>query len=164
MKRRLSTAALLALAVAVFACAPAEEPEPVEEPEVDDAAVIEGNVSAFEAAYNAKDADAVAARYTADGIRMPPNAPANVGGEAIRAAYDETFAQAEVELSLGLDEIEVAGDIAYIRGTYEVAITPEGGEAQGDNGKWINILERQADGCWLISHAIFNSNNPIEGT
>lgn len=54
-----------------------------------------------------------------------------------------------------LVEYGVEGDLAYQIGTYAIkdANPPE-------EGKFVNILKRQADGTWKVSVSIFNSDKP----
>jgi ketosteroid isomerase-like protein len=57
------------------------------------------------------------------------------------------------------EEVRVAGDWAYSRGTYSATLTPKaGGEPREDSGKYLTILERQSDGSWKIARDCFNSN------
>ena len=113
------------------------------------------------AALNDGDVDAWVAAFTEDGAQMPPNAPANLGRESIRAWSQAFLAPFRVEFTLAVDEVQVAGDWAFERGTYTITLTPKtGGEPLQDIGKYITIYERQSSGAWGMSRDIWNSNNP----
>ncbi|MCH7939879.1 MAG: nuclear transport factor 2 family protein [Candidatus Marinimicrobia bacterium] len=59
------------------------------------------------------------------------------------------------------EEVRVAGDWAFARGTYTAILTPKaGGETIDIDGKYLTILERQVDGSWKIFRDCFNSNVP----
>ena len=113
------------------------------------------------AALNDGDVDAWVAAFTDGGVQMPPNAPANLGSESIRAWSQTFLAPFRAAFTLVVDEVRVAGDWAFERGTYTINLTPKaGGEPMQDIGKYITIYERQPGGTWSIARDIWNSNNP----
>ncbi|MFZ3014402.1 MAG: nuclear transport factor 2 family protein [Nitrospira sp.] len=113
------------------------------------------------AAVNDGDVDAWVATFTDDGVQMPPNAPANLGSERIRAWSQAFLAPFRVQFTLFVDEVQAAGHWAFERGAYKINLTPKvGGEAIQDIGKYITVYERQPAGAWKIARDIWNSNNP----
>ena len=153
------------LAVTIVACAP----PPAEEAMVDKGTAKQADLDAitqlsdgFVTAMNAGDIESLVGSFTDDAIRMPPNEPSIVGAAALRSYFQALHEQSDSTVTVLLDETEVAGEWAYSRGTYTVEIQPKGeGEPEQDNGKWLNILQRQADGSWKTSCNIWNSDNPI---
>ncbi len=111
----------------------------------------------WEAAYNNGDAMAVAAYYTEDGMRMPPNNPAVEGREAIAAFLKTGMESGTAKVKLETDEVSVSGDMGFARGTY-VLLDSEGKEI--DNGKWIQV-GKKVDGEWYAYRDIWNSDNPL---
>ena len=109
------------------------------------------------ATYNSGDSDALAAFYTKDSMRMPPNRAAVEGRAAIAADIKEGMETGLAKIKLTSDEFEVSGDLGYSRGTY-VIIDPEGNEV--DNGKWMQV-GKKIDGKWYAYRDIWNSNNPL---
>jgi uncharacterized protein (TIGR02246 family) len=119
---------------------------------------------AYIAAQNAGDAAALTALFTDDAVLMPANAPAASGNEAIQAHFQTLLDQVTSELVVSQEEVEVAGDWAFSRGTHTVKLTPKaGGETMEDTGKYLNILKRQPDGSWKIARHIWNSDKPLPG-
>jgi uncharacterized protein (TIGR02246 family) len=119
--------------------------------------VREGHI----AALNDGDVDAWVVAFTTDGVQMPPNAPANLGRESIRAWSQAFLAPFRVKFALDVDEMQVAGDWAFERGKYTITLTPKaGGDPIQDIGKYITIYERQLSGAWGMASDIWNSNNP----
>lgn len=55
------------------------------------------------------------------------------------------------------DEIVVAGDWAWARGTIASDVVVKGSDVHHEV-KYVNIYKRQADGSWKIYRAIYNSN------
>ena len=85
------------------------------------------------------------------------------GKEAVRVSILADFDEMNYEDSKGIvDEIRLAGDWAFVRGTWSGSITPKaGGEPFKDTTKWIDIWERQPDGSWKASLTILNSDLPV---
>ena len=91
---------------------------------------------------------------------MPPNQPMVQGSEAI-LAWMEAFPPL-TEFDLIAVEIDGYGDLAYVRGTGTMTMTPEGApEPIKDTVKFIEIRRKQDDGSWLIAIDIFNSDLPL---
>ena len=128
--------------------------------EADIAAVKEiGNQYAV--ACNTGDLDLYISIWTDDGVQMPPDAPAVIGKEKIRARMKPLFDQFIMDISVSIEEVGIGGDWAFARCTYTLSLTPKsGGETTMIDGKDLHILERQADGSWKIAIDCFNSNVP----
>jgi uncharacterized protein (TIGR02246 family) len=127
---------------------------------------IDRTREAHVAALNAGEADAWVACFAADAVQMPPNPPANVGADSIRAWSGGLLAAFRPEFSLLPDEVQLAdADWAFERGTYTITLTPKaGGEPIRDVGKYITIYQRRADEAWVMARDIWNSNNPPPGS
>jgi len=99
----------------------------------------------------------LASRFTSDGEMLPPNEPAVKGRAAIQAwmtAYPPISA-----FTVETPEIDGVGDFAYTRGAYTITVTLPGATSPvQDHGKYLAISRKQADGSWLITHDIFNSD------
>lgn len=137
---------------------PAEDPQPVE----DDIQAIATVADAFVAAAIAGDVDTMVATYTDDASLMPPEMPAAEGSDAIRAWFEAFFEQMTIEtFTLDAAAVEVAGDWAYRRGSFEMTAVPVGGgEAVLDAGKFVEIWRRGDDGAWRMAVDIWNSDQP----
>ena len=108
----------------------------------------------------AGDAQAVAALYTDDAVEMPPNEPAAKGRAAIQQLYERNFKAAKIsDFTLTHVESRSSGDTGYDIGTYVQSITPTGGTAMKDTGKYTVILKR-IGGSWKVAYAIYNSDLP----
>ncbi len=130
-----------------------------------DTAGVAKTRAAFEKAAAAQDGAALAKLYSPDGVEMPPNAPAAKGRAAIEA-YHKGFAQQFMVhgFSLSAGETKVLGDTAYEAGTYKQSLMQQkGGGMMDDKGKYIVLLKKDASGNWAITHAIYNSDNPLPG-
>lgn len=148
------------------ACAPqAEQPAG---PVVDEPTSTDADVEVIKAvnvqlinAFNAGDAQAAVALVVDDAADLPPNRPAIIGKEAIRASVESDMAAFTMHFVDDIVEVEVDGDLAVIWTNYTVTLTFKDGGAQiTNNGKWIKVLKRQTDGSWKFSRNIWNSDNP----
>ena len=108
----------------------------------------------------AKDWPGMAALYSTDAIFMPPNEPAVKGRAAIQT-WMSSFPPVSA-FSLTTEDVDGAGDIAYVRGTYAMSFTPPGAPTVNDHGKFLEIHKRQTDGTWLTIADTFNSDVPAE--
>ena len=118
---------------------------------------LAGRASAWQEAFNAGNLEAVAALYTADACRMPPNMESVEGQEAIAGNLQAFVDMGAAQVNLAVTEDESVGDMAYGAGTYEI-LGADGSHI--DHGKWINISKR-LNGEWKIYCDIWNTNMPL---
>jgi uncharacterized protein (TIGR02246 family) len=113
----------------------------------------------YSASLNAGDIDRWVALWTEDGVQMPPDEPAVVGKERIRARNQAVADRFTFDIGITNEEVRTTGDWAFSRGTYKASLTPKaGGKQIPIDGKYMTILARQPDGSWKIHRDIFNSN------
>ena len=120
--------------------------------------------AAYQAAAGSQDGAAIAKLYAADGVEMPPNAPAARGRAAIEA-FHKAFAQQWMMhgMTISPKSLHVFnGDTAYEVGSYKQSLMAQKtGAMVDDTGKYIVLLKKDAaSGAWLITHSIYNSDNP----
>jgi len=120
----------------------------------------------WSAAAGAKDLDKTVSYYSTEAIVMPPNAPSATTKEAIRSAWKEMLATPGAAIRWKATKVEVAksGDLAYVSGTYEEAMTDASGKPVKDHGKYVEIFKKQADGTWKVVADIWNSDLPASAT
>ena len=124
-------------------------------------AAIEALAESYRQALLAGDWDAALAVFTDDAVRMPPNAPAIQGHEAIRARF-EAEPVTYTDVTNTPTEIDGRGDLAYARGAYSITFTLEGmAEPITDSGKYLVIFRKQADGSWLAAVDTWNHDQPL---
>lgn len=94
--------------------------------------------------------------YTPDAVILPPNGKAVKGHDDI-ASFLGSFPPVVIQFS----ELEMAGsgDMAFVHGAYK--LTPRDSTGISDEGKFIEIWQRQRDGSWKTTHDIFNSDLPL---
>ncbi len=142
--------------------------EVAEEPVVDVTADVEA-INAWFDTYTstiaAGNLDGWVDHFAEDIVAMPPNEATIKGKEALRQWGQPFFDQFNQEELVTIEEIEVAGNWAFVLLPYTLKLTPKaGGEPFQANGKGIWIFKRQADETWKASHAIWNSNDPLSAS
>ena len=151
---------VIPIALAFAAC----QPPPTEGPpglSPEDVAAIDALPDEYTQATLASAWADLAALYTEDAARMPPNEVAVQGREAIQQAF-EAEPGITTELTITSEETTGLGDLAYQKGTYSVTMTVEGSpEPISDTGKYLVIVRKQADGSWLMAEHIWNSDRPL---
>ncbi len=122
-----------------------------------DIAAIDKIWATYAAAVTTGDVAAMDGLWAEDAIKMAPNAPVIKGKANIMARVQKNFTTNINTMSIRMDETVVVGDLAYSRGSYDQTTKPSaGGPTTKLAGKFLDILERQADGSWKITRDCFN--------
>ena len=108
-------------------------------------------------ALNAGDAKAITALFAEDAVYMPQGAAALHGKEAIQGFYEQIVDDFS-GVSVSTDEVVVAGDWAFERGTSAGTIATDEDPSEF-TGKFLSIWQHQADGSWKVARAIWNLDN-----
>jgi uncharacterized protein (TIGR02246 family) len=154
IKRSVLLVAVLALA---GACAPkADNPADVQ--------AIKDMVTAYGKAASAGDAAAIVSPfYTDDVIRLEPNMAMEKGKDTVLAGWKSFLDQYKVDEQDVAEDVRVRGDLAVARGTFVSKATPKtpGGAVMDDQGKFIAVFRREADGTWKCFTDIWNTDRPV---
>lgn len=127
-----------------------------------DRARIRAVSKAYCDAWLANDEAAVIRLFTPEAVLLPHHGLEPVVGEAaIRAFWFPKGGPATTvtRLSQTVDEIGGSGDFAFLRGHSSVTwVTGTGATAKTSSnaGTFLNILRRQSDGSWRISHQMWD--------
>jgi len=124
-----------------------------------DASAINDIWTEYASRLNDGDIDRWISLWTEEGVQLPPNAPPVIGKDRIRVGMKRALDQFTFNIEITNAEVEVVGNWAFSRGAFTRTDTPkEGGQPVFFDGKYMTILERQADDSWKIHRDIFNSN------
>ena len=91
--------------------------------------------------------------YVDDPILIVPGAPAAVGKDAVRKAFQGFLGVQTLKLETSGTIIDVAqsGDLAFERGSYANTITDAKGKTTRETGKLALVWKKQGDGSWKIA-------------
>ena len=87
---------------------------------------------------------------------MPSEAPTSIGKEQVAQAYDFVFSQIRLPIEFFIDEIEIAGDMAFARtiSRGKTDILAQNITVPQENRE-LFILQKE-QGNWKIARYIFN--------
>ncbi|HWA23059.1 MAG TPA: SgcJ/EcaC family oxidoreductase [Caulobacterales bacterium] len=101
-----------------------------------------------------KDAAKAASHYTADGVTLMSGFPPTKGPDAIGALYKQMAADPKFALTMTSETpvVSSSGDMAYVVGHYSATMTnPKTKKAVTDNGAFVDVYLKQADGGWKLA-------------
>jgi uncharacterized protein (TIGR02246 family) len=112
-------------------------------------------------ALNRGDSTGLVANYADDAVLMFPGEPAwrgrnEIGANGVKLIRSAKFS----DVKLNTVSVDVAGDYAIETGSFEWTVTPKGGKPMPDNGKYLTVWKKQADGSWKVYRDINNSDGP----
>jgi uncharacterized protein (TIGR02246 family) len=127
----------------------------------EDIAALNALRTTYAEAVLAGDCDADNALFAENGVRLPQDQPTLEGRAAIKAACEAEEATFQ-DFTLTLLEVDGYGDLAFDRGTWSQTIVAEGMEEPLTlTGKYVAIARKQADGSWLLTVDMWNSDAPL---
>ncbi len=164
---RLGLATLLILGAA---CQPAPKTETAnlgaETPAIaaalsaEDTAAIRAIDVEWARAATAGEAEALTALYAPDATVLPPMSVL-LQGEAAKKYWADFAKDFSGTSELTATAIEGRGDLAVVVGEYRSTPAPKKAGAKAlpaEEGKYLEVLEKQADGSWKIKYDIWNAN------
>jgi ketosteroid isomerase-like protein len=109
--------------------------------------------------YNKGDAAAAAKVYASDAIVMPPNGSPVNGQSAIAEFWQGAYKNGVRNVNLTTTEFETHGSYAHELGTYQLVVQgADGNVVARDNGKYMVLWKRNANGQWQWYRDIYNSS------
>jgi uncharacterized protein (TIGR02246 family) len=153
---------LVALLVGGAACQPPPKTAAPAGLSAQDEAAVRALDPAWAQAFSAGDGSALAALYTADATVLPPNEPLQQGEAAkqymvgFTQGYSGTFEFTSIA-------VEGRADLAYTVGSYRATLTERKAGAKPfptEQGKYLTVVKKQADGSWKLVYEIWNVNTP----
>ncbi len=116
--------------------------------------------AAWKTAYEAGDAAAVAGLYTEDAVYLAPYMGAARGRAALQTQLAASMGMmSSRQITINRTDQGGSGDLSYGIGTYTVQMRMGGApEPMTDNGKYLTLAKRGADGSWKIYAHIWNTS------
>lgn len=107
-------------------------------------------------------ADGYAEFVTEDAVFLPPNSERIDGRAAVRDAMFEFTNADDFDISWSPTRVEILDDggLALAIGEYQYSLRDSDGNLVSDKGKYFDKFTKQADGSWLCSVGMWNSDLP----
>jgi len=158
----LTTPRIFAFTLLALSLACTKPATPPDTSAADRAAVDKGH-DAFMAGLQSGDCNSLIPQATEDVVLDPPNMASAVGVQGFRGWCEPVFTQMKTK-AVGVSDRDVvlAGDWAIEHGNFDWTVVPVAGGAEvRDQGKFVAIWRRQADGSWKLARDIWNSSLPV---
>jgi ketosteroid isomerase-like protein len=97
--------------------------------------------------------------FAKDAVIIAPSSPDIVGFDAIRTTYSDLMKKVSMTVHFSTEEVAVAGDLAYERGTYTLKLVDKasGKTLEDVKNNHLHIFRRQPDGTWKTWRMMVNS-------
>ena len=115
-------------------------------------------------ACNVKQLDDLVELYLSDATVLRPNVPAVRGAAAIREFFFGLLDAGMSEVEMDPLRVELFGDFGYEAGRCKSLVPSAAGKRREERGKYLVLLNRQANGEWKILADSWSSDLSLGGT
>jgi len=120
-----------------------------------DIAAVEAATNQYSTAILGGDYDKIRTLAHPDIVLMPPGAQLIKGTDAVIEWMQQGPAP---EGSLNPEDVQGSGDIAYVRGNFDLIMKINDSTQVSENGKYVEIWRKMEDGSWKVQTDVWNSN------
>jgi len=118
----------------------------------DDELAIRELIANWNRATSVGDAAPLMKLMAEDVVFLTPGHPPMRGRDGFQAAFQAALKRFRIDPVSEVQEIQIAGDLAYCWTYITVTMTPiNGGAAARRSGDTLTILRKQAGGAWMIA-------------
>jgi uncharacterized protein (TIGR02246 family) len=121
---------------------------------------IKNLLRTYQRALNEANLDLVRSVYANDAIVIGQPFPTATGIEAIIALYSDFLSKLDFNVQFDLLEMELSGDLGFIRTHSHGTIVPKGQKPVGSEGNREIFIVKKIDGAWKFYRYIFNAEVP----
>ncbi len=114
----------------------------------------------FAKALTAHDAAAAAIVYDENASILPPNEPMVTGRANIKEYWQGAINAGMIDAVVKTVDAKSEGDIGYEIGTFTLRFKGLHGDTIVEQGKYTELLKRNAEGKWISIYGMWNSNDP----
>ena len=118
---------------------------------------IQNLVMTYQRGLNEGDVDLVKSVYADDGVFISQPVPTATGKEEIVALYADLFSKVDFDVKFDILDIELSGDLGFVRTRSHGTIVPKGQEPSGSEGNREVFVLKKIDGEWKFYRYIFNA-------
>ena len=118
---------------------------------------IQNLIQTYQRGLNEADVDLVRVVYADDAIFIGQPFPTATGIEEIVVLYADVFSKLDFDVQFDVQEIELDGDLGFVRTRSHGTIVPKGQNPEGSEGNREIFVVKKIDGDWKFYRYIFNA-------
>lgn len=118
---------------------------------------IQSLIETYQRGLNEANVDLVRSVYAADAIFIGQPFPTAVGVDAIAVLYSDFLSKLDFNVQFDVLDVELSGDLGYIRTHSHGTIVPKGQPPEGGEGNREIFVVKKIDGKWKFYRYIFNA-------
>ena len=118
---------------------------------------IQNLLVTYQRGLNEGDVDLVRSVYADDAVFIGQPFPTATGKEEIVALYADVFSKLDFNVEFEIQDIELSGDLGFVRTRSHGSIVPKGQEPEGGEGNREVFVLKKIDGEWKFYRYIFNA-------
>ena len=119
---------------------------------------IKNLLQTYQRALNEANVDLVRSVYANDAIVIGQPFPTAVGIEAIISLYKDFLSKLDFNVQFDLLELELSGDLGFIRTRSHGTIVAKGQKPAGSEGNREIFVVKKIGGAWKFYRYIFNAD------
>ena len=118
---------------------------------------IQNLLTTYQRGLNEGDVDLVRSVYADDAVFIGQPFPTATGQEEIVTLYADVFSKLDFNVKFDIQDIELSGDLGFLRTRSHGTIAPKGQEPEGGEGNREVFVLKKIDGEWKFYRYIFNA-------
>ncbi len=118
---------------------------------------IQNLMQTYQRSLNEADLDLVRSVYADDAIFIGQPFPIATGIEEIVTLYADFFSKLDFNVQFDVQEIELSGDLGFVRTRSHGTIVPKGQNPEGSEGNREVFMVKKIGGEWKFFRYIFNA-------
>ena len=118
---------------------------------------IQNLLVTYQRGLNEGEVDLIRSVYADDAVFIGQPFPTATGKEEIVALYADVFSKLDFNVQFDIQDIELSGDLGFLRTRSHGSIVPKGQEPEGGEGNREVFVLKKTDGEWKFYRYIFNA-------
>ena len=119
--------------------------------------VIQTLLMTYQRSLNEGDVDLVRSVYADDAVFIGQPFPTATGQEEIVTLYADVFSKLDLNVKFEVQDIELSGDLGFVRTRSHDTIVPKGQEPEGGEGNREVFVLKKIGGEWKFYRYIFSA-------
>ncbi len=111
----------------------------------------------YKRSLNEGDVDLVRSVYADDAVFIGQPFPTATGQEEIVTLYADVFSKLDFNVEFDIEDIELSGDLGFVRTRSHGTIVPKGQDPEGGEGNREVFVLKKIDDEWKFYRYIFNA-------